>query len=186
MPQKPQTRSTASASEAKHRYLPISCSTQAGTWSALPAGMSWLRSGRMMPIASTNSTAARRLGPMPCQRKRVIIRPSSFDGAPFERKQPARPALDEQDDEHQHKDLAQHGAGIGFEELVDDAERGRTDQGAEEIADAAEHHDHEGVDDVALAEIGADIVDLAQRHAGEPRDARAQAEGQRVDARRAD
>ena len=73
---------------------------------------------------------------MPCQRKRVIIRPSSFDGAPFERKQPARPALDEQDDEHQHKDLAQHGAGIGFEELVDDAERGRADQRAEQIADA--------------------------------------------------
>ena len=41
MPQKPQTRSTASASEAKQRYLPMSCSTQAGTWNALLAGMSW-------------------------------------------------------------------------------------------------------------------------------------------------
>ena len=58
----------------------------------------------------------------------------------------------------------------------------RADQRAPQIADAAEHHDHEAVDDVALAEIGADIVDLRQRHAGDAGDAGAEPEGQRVDA----
>src|ERR1700733_7997828 len=113
--------------------------------------MSRLSSGSTMPIASTSSTKRRRLRPMPCHRKRVIIGPSSFDRAALQREQAARAALNEQDDEHQHQDLAQHGAGIGFEELVDDAQRGGADQGAEQISDAAEHHNHERVDDVALA-----------------------------------
>src|SRR6266478_690528 len=138
--------------------------------------MSWLSSGSTMPSASTTSTKRRRLRPMPCHRKRVIIRAPSFDRAALQREQAARAALDEQDDEDQHQDLAQHRAGIGFEELVDDAERGGADQRAEQVTDAAEHHDHEGVDDVTLAEIGADIVDLAERHAGQAGDARAQAE----------
>ena len=73
-----------------------------------------------------------------------------------------------------------------LEEFVGDAEREGADKRAPEIADAAEHHDHEAVDDVALAEIGADIVDLRQRHAGHAGDAGAEAEGQRVDAAGAD
>ena len=75
---------------------------------------------------------------------------------------------------HEDDDLAEHRAGIGLEELVGDAERQRADQRAPEIADAAEHHDHEAVDDVALAEIGRDVVDLAERHAGDAGDARAE------------
>src|SRR5580698_10853762 len=118
-----------------------------------------------MPIASTSSTNSRKLRPMPFQRKRVIIDRSllqrgctqSFDRPSLQGEQSARAALNEQDDEDQHQDLAQDGAGIGFEELVDDAERGRAEQGTEEIADAAEHHDHEGVDDVALAKVRADV-----------------------------
>ena len=60
----------------------------------------------------------------------------------------------------------------------------RADQRAPQIADAAEHHDQEAVDDVALAEVGGDVVDLRQRHAGDAGDAGAEPEGQRVDARR--
>ena len=78
-------------------------------------------------------------------------------------------------------DLAEHGAGIGLEQLVGDAERHGADERAPEIADAAEHHHHEAVDDVALAEIRADIVDLRQRDAGDAGDARAEPEGQRID-----
>ena len=44
-------------------------------------------------------------------------------GAALQREQAARPPLDEQDDRHQHGDLAEDRAGIGFEQLVDDAER---------------------------------------------------------------
>ena len=82
--------------------------------------------------------------------------------------------------------LPEHGAGEGFEELVGDAERHRRDQRAPQIADAAEDDHHEAVDDVGLAEIGADIVDLAQRHAGYPGNAGAKSEGERIDTRRVD
>ena len=49
--------------------------------------------------------------------------------------------------------------------------------------DAAEHHHHEGVDDVALAEVGPDVADLRERAAGEAGDAGAEAERPHVDAR---
>ena len=53
-----------------------------------------------------------------------------------------------------------------------------------ELADAAQHDDHERIDDVALAEIGTDVADLRQRAAGESRNARAKPEREHVDARR--
>src|SRR3954470_2235546 len=56
-----------------------------------------------------------------------------------EREQAARALLDEEDDEHQHRDLAEHRARERFEELVDDAESHRTDERAEQIAHPAEH-----------------------------------------------
>ena len=87
---------------------------------------------------------------------------------------------------HQDGDLAEHRAGKRLEEFVGDAERERADQRAPQIADAAEHHDHERVDDVALPEIGRDVVDLRQCHAGDAGDAGAEPEGERVDARGAD
>ena len=40
-----------------------------------------------------------------------------------QREQPARALLDEQDDEHQDRDLGEHRAGKGLKELVGDAER---------------------------------------------------------------
>ena len=86
----------------------------------------------------------------------------SIGGPSLQREQPSRPALDEQHDRDQHEDLGEHGAGTGFQHLVD-ARRGpkRADQRAGQGADAAEHHHHEAVDDVAGAEVGRDVVDLA-------------------------
>ena len=102
----------------------------------------------------------------------------------LERKDALRPLLDEDDDEDQHHDLGQHRALPAFEQLVQHAQAEAGVDGAGELADAAEHDDHEAVDDVALAEVGADIADLAQRAAGQARDAGAQREGVGVDARR--
>src|SRR3954451_667386 len=85
---------------------------------------------------------------------------SCFHRPSFEREQAARALLNEQNDQDQNGDLAEHGTRDRLQKFIGDAERERADQGAPEIADAAEHHDHEGVDDVALAEIGADVVDL--------------------------
>src|SRR5215831_11269708 len=109
-----------------------------------------------------------------------------LDRAAAQREQAARPTLDEHDDRDQHQDLAEHRARIGLEEHVDDAEQEGADHGAPQIADAAEHHDHERVDDIALAEVRADVVELAQRDPGHAGDAGAEAEGQRIDPAGAD
>src|SRR5438270_5210469 len=98
---------------------------------------------------------------------------SCLDRPAFEREQPAWTLLNEQDDEDEDRDLAEHGAGERLEKLVGDTERERGNKRAPQVSDAAEHHDEERVDDVALPEIGADIVDLRQRHARDASDPRA-------------
>nr|GFD60591.1 hypothetical protein [Tanacetum cinerariifolium] len=40
---------------------------------------------------------------------------------------------------------------------------------------------HEGIDDVGLAEVGADVAELGQRHAAQAGNAGTKAEGQHVD-----
>src|SRR5512134_132690 len=102
----------------------------------------------------------------------------------LERKQALRPPLDEQHDQHEDRDLREHGAGERLEELVHDAETERADDRAGELADAAQHHRHERVDDVALPEVGTDIAYLRQRDTAKTRHAGAQAERERIDARR--
>src|SRR5919201_822042 len=115
----------------------------------------------------------------------VCVATSCFGGAALEREEPARAFLDEQNDQHEDSDLRQYRARIGLEELVGNAEGEGADERAPQIANAAKHHDHERIDDVALAEIGADIVNLRKRDAGEARNPGAQPEGECVDAARA-
>ena len=76
--------------------------------------------------------------------------------------------------------------GDAFEQLVEDAEAERGDDGAGELADAAEDDDQERVDDVALAEVGADVADLRERDAAEAGDAGAEREREHVDLRGVD
>ena len=68
-------------------------------------------------------------------------------------------------------DLALNGADHRLEDLVGDADHQRPERGSPKVADAAEHHDHEAVDDVALAEVRRDVVDLGKRDAGNSGDA---------------
>src|SRR5215470_6821353 len=58
------------------------------------------------------------------------------------RKQPARPALDEEHDSDQHEDLSENCAGIGLEQFVDDPHGHPADERAPEVSDAAEDDDH--------------------------------------------
>jgi hypothetical protein len=97
-----------------------------------------------------------------------------------------RAPLNEQNQEYQHQDLGKHRALERFDKLVDDAQAHRGDKRPPKIADAPQHHDEETVDNVVLAEIGADIVDLAQRNAGHAGDAGTEAKSECVDHRRAD
>ena len=97
----------------------------------------------------------------------------AIDDPPLEGEESLRTLLDEEDDQRQDEDLAQHGADLRFENLVGNAEaEGRKDT-AGQLTNTAEHHHQEGVDDVALAEVGADVADLAQGHAAQAGDARA-------------
>ena len=72
----------------------------------------------------------------------------------------------------------------GSRNLLTLAQPERGDDRAGELPDAAEHHDHERIHDVALAEVGADVADLRERHAAETRDPAAEREGEHVDPRR--
>src|SRR4051794_23451034 len=158
-----------------------------GTWNGLLGGSVRFKTG-------TSTMVSTRRIRKTCQPRRdsslarrdISSMVSSLRGPALEREQAARPLLDEQDDEDQDQDLAEHGAGIGFQELVEDAERHGAGQYAPQAADPTEHHDHEAVHDVALPQVGADIADLAERHAGDTGDAGPKPEGHRVDPTGAD
>src|SRR5207302_3793776 len=107
---------------------------------------------------------------------------SRFNGAALQRKQSLRPLLYEDDDEDEHGDFRQYRALPRLEELVDDAKPQRRVDGARQLSDAAQHDDHERVDDVTLAEIRTDVADLRQRATGETGNARAESEREHVDA----
>src|SRR5437588_12401058 len=94
-----------------------------------------------------------------------------------EREQALRSLLDKEDEEHEHGDLGEHGARPGLEEFVDDAQAERGVYGARELANAAQHDDHERIDDIALAEIGPHVADLRQSTASQARDPCPETEG---------
>ena len=91
-----------------------------------------------------------------------------------------RTFLNEQNDQREDEDLAEHGADLWFEDLVGDAQAEGRHDATGQLADAAEYHHQERVDDVALAEIRADVADLAERHATKAGDTRAEPEGHHV------
>ena len=150
------------------------------------------------------STRQQRPARAATQRRRRAVQPAPYSAAALtsasersahahastapalQREQALRPLLDEDDDEAPApRSWRAPRPTSGSRNLLTHAQAQRGVHGAGELADAAQHDDHERVDDVALAEVGADVADLRQRAAGEAGDAGAQAEGQRVDARRA-
>src|SRR5688572_6704261 len=125
-----------------------------GTWPASPGATTRLPTG-------TSTTATQRIArKTPVRRSIRASCNSGLHRTAALRKEPARPLLDEQDDEDEDEDLAEHRAGVGLEELVGDPEREGGGEGAPEVAGAAEHNDEERVDDVALPEVRRHVVDL--------------------------
>src|SRR5664279_26468 len=122
-----------------------------------PAGNSRFDSGIRTPAAATtirNTVALRSSERVSTCDIMVAPAPRStsascFHRPPFECEQAAGAFLDEQDDQNQNGDLAEHRTGHRFQELVGNAERKGANQRAPQIADATEHHHHEGVDDIA-------------------------------------
>ena len=76
-----------------------------------------------------------------------------------------------------------HGAAGRLQKLVGNAQGQPARQRAPEVAHAAKHHDHEGIHNVGLAQIGANVGNLAQGHASHASHAGAKAECQCVHAR---
>ena len=69
-----------------------------------------------------------------------------------------------------NRNLAKNRAGKRLQELVRHAEDHGAEHGTPKITDAAKHDNHEGIDDVVLAEVRADIVDLREGYACKARD----------------
>ncbi len=178
----------------------------AGHVQCRPSGTARCSIGTRMAVASSTASKtlpARSVRSQAGSREGELVftnQPSCRDGAdrfpvhmahvsaarPFCGNSPRGPPLDEQDQRHQHEDLGQHRTGPGLQQLVGDAQRQAADQGAPQIAHAAEHHHHERVDDVGLPQIGPDIGELGQRDAGDTGDAGSEPEGQCIDPGRPD
>jgi hypothetical protein len=103
--------------------------------------------------------------------------------AALQGKDALRTLLDEDDDGDEDGDFGNHRAGPAFEQLGEDAQTERRPDRAGELPDAADDDHHEGIDDVALAHVRADVGNLRQRHAAESGDAGTEGEGHGVDAR---
>src|SRR6185503_7120046 len=165
--------------------LPISVTQYCETWNGLDGGTSRLNTGNTMNSTAANAPSA--VQPRIPYRREIVVAIGPMrlrlGCAPFEREQSLRPALDEDDDEYEHRDLGDHRPRPSFEELVREAERQRRVDGARQLPDPAEHDHHERIDDVALPEIGPDVADLRERAPGEPGDPRAEAERERIDPR---
>jgi hypothetical protein len=85
------------------------------------------------------------------------------------RKQPLRPTLENRISPTSSRILASTAPGR-LQQLVRHAQGEGGHQRAPEVADAAEDHDEEGVDDVGLAEVRADVGQLRQGHTGDAGD----------------
>ena len=107
---------------------------------------------------------------IPQKRKSVclggLLHGSAFNRTALEGEETPGTFLNEKNDRHQNQDLGQHRAGERFQELVDDAQTEAADEGPPEIADAAEDHHHEAVDNVGLAQVGRDVV-RSEEHTSE-------------------
>src|SRR5258706_15361798 len=162
--------------------LPMSVTQYAETCKGLAAGTMRFKSGKTTKITQAAApSAAQPFRPYRRENADEFGPILSFDGSPLQGEHALRASLDEEDDEHEHCDLGEHSTLPGLEQLVGKTQAQGGVHRAGEWSNAAENHDHEGIDDVGLPEIGADIADLRQLAARQAVNARAQAEGQGID-----
>src|SRR5688572_21551161 len=96
---------------------PLICSDE-------PSAGTRCRTGTTMPNTATiaRNTALPRSPVSKLSKSPRCMAGLTFRRAAFLREQAPRPPLDEQDQRDQHENLGEHGAGPGFEHLVDDAQ----------------------------------------------------------------
>src|SRR5262249_39076587 len=110
-------------------------------------------------ISSRSGQAAEKDAPQSC-----------FHRSTLERKQAARAFLNEEDKKDEYCNLRKHRAGSRLQKFVRDPKCEGGDKSSPKGPNSPEDHDHEAVDDVGLAEIRRDIVDLRECDTGDARD----------------
>ena len=182
MPVYPQIRSIAIAHSRVAHELAEQRHQVVGTCSAELSGTAQLSAG--MIASSAIDSAARRRPAAACASFARARRMTQLSAArPFSANMPCGRRWMKRMMKPRTKILPSTAPETGSSSLLTTPRPSAGEQRAGQLADAAEHHDHERVHDVALAELGTDVADLRQRDAAQARDARADAEGQRVDAR---
>ena len=159
MPPWPQARPMPRATIAKQRYLASRLSRN---------GFEQQR-GRDQRA----STAIEREGQIVC-----LHHVSALD---LQHEHALRPELQERDDDREHDHLGELRVGPELDEGVEQAEREGGDDRAAQLAEPADDHDEERVDDVVGAERRPDRPDQGQRDAGDAGQARADEERELVD-----
>src|SRR6478752_6472381 len=82
--------------------------------------------------------------------------------APLVGKQTFGSFLDEEYDQSHDDDLRHDGTGHRFQILAAKAQGQSPEDGATDVANAAQNHDQEGIDDIALPHFRADIGNLRE------------------------
>src|ERR1700730_13047000 len=86
----------------------------------------------------------------------------NLDTSSFECEQTSRTFLDKEHDQYQYGDLGQDGSPEGLDDFADNSQAHRPYNSAGQLAYASQHDSHEGIDDIALAQIRTDVADLRQ------------------------
>src|ERR1700726_2886947 len=130
--------------------LPTSVSAYAERWNGLPSGTSMEQIGTSARTAMTMMIRTRqetglnigcRVGSISVgEGSTVAVLISNLHAATFESEQPSRAFLNEQHDQHKHRDLGQHCTPERLDHFAEDPEAHRANDGPGELADTAQHN----------------------------------------------
>src|SRR6185369_6678055 len=122
--------------------LPTSDTLKSDMWNTLSFGTTRLSRG----ATAQTSTSAATTPPQPRGPNKAPAPDLCIGKPPFQREHALGALLDEDDDEHQDRDLGQHRARDPLQKLVDDAQAHRRIDRPGKLAHAAQHHHHERID----------------------------------------
>src|SRR4026207_1080419 len=131
--------------------LPASVMVYAETCSVLSGAGTRYSSGSTTSVTSAKAPSTIQPGRLNSGSVRGTYRISScssFNRASLQCEEPLRALLDEGYDQQQDQDLGEHRANVRLQKFRQHAQAERRVDGAGELADAAEHHHHERIDDV--------------------------------------
>src|ERR1041385_3110673 len=112
------------------------------TWKKLSGGTKAFRHGSTMRPMNASAATNRN-----SRRKNGDVIGSTFEAPAAGHEEAGGAPLEKENDRGENADLAEHRAEPRLENLIGDTDAEGRRHGADKIADAAEHHDHEAVED---------------------------------------